>query len=79
MEEGRLTTPQIVCLARIISRPNMESIALGYLKIEKEIVDSLNSTHRDTEAFNREILHRWANQNDSDDQVEVNERFKLSY
>ena len=71
MEEGILTTPQIVRLARIISRPNMESIALGYMKIEKEIVDSLNTTHRDTEAFNREIFHRWANQNGSNKQVEV--------
>ena len=50
----------------------MESIALGYLGFDKDIIDSLKTAHREnTEAFNREILHRWANQNPGNDQVQV--------
>ena len=72
MEQGRLTNAHIVPLAREISCPNMESIALGYLGFDQEVIDSLKVAHRDnTEAFNRAILRRWANQNGGNDQVQV--------
>ena len=76
MEQGRLTNPQIVRLARSISCSCMESIALGYLNVEKGIVESMKAAHREnTEAFNRNILHRWANQNGGNDHVQVNNNY----
>ena len=72
MEQGRLTNAQKVHLAREISCQNMESIALGYLGFDQEVMNSLKIAHRDNlEAFNRDILHRWTNQNDGTDQVQV--------
>ena len=72
MEQGRLTNSEIVPLARDISCQNMESIALGYLGFDQEVIDSLKTAHREnTEAFNRAILCRWANQNPGNDQVQV--------
>ena len=68
MAQGRLTPAQIAHLAREISCQNMESIALCYLGFDKDIVDSLKVEHRSNmEAFGREILHRWANQNPTED------------
>ena len=59
---GEITNRQYVELGRAISRPNMESIALAYLNIEQETIDSLKVKHReDIEAFNRDILRMWAN------------------
>ena len=37
-DKGRLTPSQIVRLASAISADNVESIAIGYLNIRKEIV-----------------------------------------
>ena len=72
MEQGRLTNAEIVRLAREISCQNMESIALGYLGFDQEVIDSLKIAHREnTEVFNRAILRRWANQNPGNDQVQV--------
>ena len=72
MEEGRLTNAQIVSLAREISCQNVESIGLGYLGFDQEVIDNLKTAHRDnTEAFNRDILRRWAYQNEGNDQVQV--------
>ena len=72
MEEGRLTNHQTVTLARAISQPAMESIALGYLGIEQETIDSYRAAHREnTEAFNREILRLWRNKHGGDDQIQV--------
>ena len=72
MEEGKLTNAHIVPLARQISCQKMESIALGYLGFDQDVIDSLKTAHREnTEAFNRDILRRWANQNGGNDQVQV--------
>ena len=72
MEQGRLTNAEIVPLAREISCQNMESIALGYLGFDQDVIDSLKIAPRENmEAFNRAILRRWANQNPGNDQVQV--------
>ena len=69
---GEITNRQYVELGRAISRPNMESIALGYLNIDQETIDSLKVQHREnTEAFNREIIRIWAYKNSESDQAKV--------
>ena len=76
MEHGRLTTAQKARLAQKISYQSMESIALAYLGFDQEVIDSLKIAHRENmEAFNREILHRWTNQNPGNDQVQVRSSF----
>ena len=56
---GQLTNRQFVQLGRAISSPDMESIALGYLQFDEEIIKSLHYEHRgNAEAFNRDILRR---------------------
>ena len=68
----QLTNLQYVGLGRAISSPNMESIALGYLSFDDETVKNLHYGHRgNAEAFNRDILKRWAYQNPAPDQVKV--------
>ena len=69
---GEITNRQYVELGRAISRPNMESIALGYLNIDQETIDSMKVTHREnTEAFNREIIRRWAYKHPAPEQAKV--------
>ena len=59
-----LSNRQYVLLGRSISSPDMESIALGYLNFDEETIKSLRYEHRgNAEAFNRDILRRWAYQN----------------
>ena len=68
----QLTNLQYVRLGRAISSLNMESIALGYLNFDDETIKNLHYEHRgNAEAFNRDILKRWAYQNPSPDQVKV--------
>ena len=72
LTKGRLTNLQYVRLGRAISSPDMESIALGYLNIDKAVIKSLKNAHREnTEAFNRDIIELWANRNSGPDQVKV--------
>ena len=69
---GQLTNRQYVQLGRAISSPDMESIALGYLNIDLMIIKSKQFEHRgNCEAFNRDILKRWANKNPGPCQVQV--------
>ena len=69
---GEITNLQYVELGRAISRPNMESIALGYLNIDQETIDSMKVKHReDIEAFNRDVLRTWAYKSAVRDQVKV--------
>ena len=71
-KEGLLTNEYIVQLGRAISSPDMESIAVGYFKIDEETIKNLRYEHRgNAEAFNRGVLKLWANQNPGSDQVEV--------
>ena len=61
MVAGMLSPQQIVRLAAVISRRDMESIAEGYMDISHETLLSLKDQHRDdTEAFNRDVIRRWA-------------------
>ena len=69
---GRLTNLHYVRLGRAISTPDMESIALGYLNFDDETIKNLHYERRgNAEAFNRDILKRWAYQNPGPDQVKV--------
>ena len=71
-EEGQLTNRQYVQLGRAIASPDMESIALGYLNIDKARIKSLKTEHREnTEAFNRDIIELWANKNPDSNGVKV--------
>ena len=71
-EKQYLTNHQYVQLGRAISSPNMESIALGYLNFDEETIKNLHYEHRgNAEAFNRDILKRWANHNSGSHQVKV--------
>ena len=67
-----LSNRQYVLLGRSIASPDMESIALGYLNFDEETIKNLRYEHRgNAEAFNRDILKKWAYQNPGPDQVEV--------
>ena len=70
--KGRLTNRHYVRLGRAISSSDMESIAVGYLNIDKAVIKSLKDSHREnTEAFNRDIIEKWAYRNSGPDQVKV--------
>ena len=67
-----LTRKQIVRLASAISADNMASIAEGYMDIDDATIKNLQYENKcNAEAFNREIIKRWKNQNPGN-QVEVN-------
>ena len=70
--KGRLTNNQIVRLAAAISSRDMEFIVLGYLDIEEETIKNVKYENKDNaEAFNRDIIRRWACQNPGDKQTQV--------
>ena len=73
MEKGqKLTRKQIVCLASAISANNMAAIAEGYMDIDDVTIKNLQYENKDNaEAFNREVIKLWKNQN-PDDQIQVN-------
>ena len=74
MEGGKLTNHQIVRLARALSTDAMESIALGYLGVEEEMIKNLKAEHRENiEAFHRSIIHNWMHRNPGNNQVQVSE------
>ena len=59
-------------LAKSVSAPDMESIALGHLDLDEETVNSLHYEYKDDfEAFNRDILRYWITQNPGPNQVKV--------
>ena len=69
---GQLTNNQIVHLARSISHDDMESIALGYLGIEDEMIKNLKTEDRENiEAFNRSIIRNWMYRNSGPNQKQV--------
>ena len=56
----------------------LKSIALGYLNIDLMIIKSKQFEHRgNSEAFNRDILKRWANRNPGPCQVQVRDIFEI--
>ena len=68
--EGQLTQNQIVCLAAAITVNDMTAIAEGYMGIRSETVKNTERDTRNSEAFNREIIRYWRN-NNSQNQVKV--------
>ena len=80
MGDGELTVPDIAALAKVITKGDMESIALGYFEQDWNRV----RTHKDdlpkTEEFNRAILMDWKIANTGVNQKKVNcvREFKIS-
>ena len=72
-EKGQELTPnQIVRLAAAISADDMAAIAEGYMDIDDAVIKNLQYENRgQAQAFNREVIKLWKNQN-PDDQVQVN-------
>ena len=71
-KEGRLDQRQRVRLAKAISGPDMETIALGYLDFEDEEIKSLNDEHKcHVQRINRDILQKWCNKNSGNIQTKV--------
>ena len=70
--ENKLTDAHFAVLAASVSTKNLECIALRYLCIKAETIDSLRAQHRDdVEGLNRDILLKWAYQNIGRDQIKV--------
>ena len=68
----KLTNRQRVRLGRSITKPNMKSIALGYLDLEKETIKNIESENQDdAESFNRDVIEKWEYKNSDGDQVKV--------
>ena len=68
--DSKLTNYQLVCLGRSITKPNMKSIALGYLELEDENIKNIDSQNQgDFESFNSDVIKYWMNKNSSDHQV----------
>ena len=71
-KKGNLTTRHITRLAANISLQDMKGIAQGYLDIDKKtIAKLLEENENDLQAFNRDILEKWAENNQGGDQVQV--------
>ena len=70
-KDKRLSNKQIQRWGAAISQPNMESIAMGFFDIDYEIIMSARAFRvGDTQAFNWDMIVRWANRNPAN-QVEV--------
>ena len=72
IESQQLLPKQIVCLARVITVENMESIAEGYFGIEHETIKNLKyENNNNAEAFNKSVIRHWMYQNSTGDQIQV--------
>ena len=70
--EKGITPRQTVRLAAAISAGNMAAIAEGYMNISDETIKNKKFENKDdAEAFNREILKYWINQNSGPNQAKV--------
>ena len=70
--ENKLTNYQLVGLGRSITKPYMKSIALAYLKLDKETIKNIESENQnDVESFNRDIIEKWQYKNSDTDKVKV--------
>ena len=71
-----LTNSDIARLAAAVSSTNMDTIAVRYLDMDPDTLESMKDEHRGkAEAFNREVIKRWAYKHPSPHQVKV----KLSF
>ena len=62
-----------VRLGQAISSVAMESIALGYLDIDEEIIENIKENRKgNAEAVTRDLIRRWANSNPRN-QIKVSE------
>ena len=74
-----LTNSDIARLAAAVSSTNMDTIAVRYLDTDPETLDSIRVEHMGkAEAFNREVIRRWAYKNPGPHQAKVNLLFKYS-
>ena len=73
MMAGKQLTDEIIAeLSRNVAGGKMESIALGFLGADGDLVEALKDEHRGkSEPFNRDILKDWRNRNPDDNQVKV--------
>ena len=69
--ELALTPAKIAELAAAISSRNMETIAVRYLDVDMESIESMRDYYREPESLNREITRMWSYKNSSPDQVKV--------
>ena len=61
---GNLTGYQCVRLGQVISCSNMESIALGYLNINRDKIKQIKESRReDVEGFVRDVIEEWGRRN----------------
>ena len=74
-----LTNSDIARLAAAVSSTNMDTIVVRYLDMDPETLESMRDGHRGkAEAFNREVIRRWAYKNPGPHQVQVNLSFRHS-
>ena len=60
MEVGSSQTGNMFILLTLYQFKLMESVALGYLDIEEEVIESLREEHKNNkEKFKQELLHIW--------------------
>ena len=72
---GQLTRRQIVRLAAAISADSMEPIVEGYMGISRETVKNIRRDEPNSEAFNRETIHHWANKNSGPNQINASSSY----
>ena len=68
---GRLTTPQIIALARSYTVPEMKLVALGFLDIKYVDFENVSFGKENAVLINTEVIQFWANKTVGDDQVVV--------
>ena len=74
-DTDQLTPRQIVLLARVVSADNMAAIAEGYMGIDDPTIKNKKYENKDdAEAFNREIIKIWANNNPGN-QTQVSQNY----
>ena len=67
----KLTNKDIIRLAEAIAAKHMEEIAMLYFDIDWEVVENSKKDHRDdAQAFNRDMIRKWAYKNPGPNQVQ---------
>ena len=68
----RLSNKQVASVAEAISPKDMKTIAMGYMDINPETIETIHDENpRNLAGFKREILRIWMNRHSRGDQVKV--------
>ena len=87
--QGQLTEKQVQSLAEVFTPGAMESVATGYMGIDRETIEELKEKYglldtfiaeiKDREEFNRHVIELWIREHPGPDQIRVSKSISIVF